>query len=87
MIATPTWPSWCVFASTMIAPAPAKTSANVPIASATRARRARVLAHARQQLGDQLLHAAVDLVADPADGLEVLAGGVVELPVLVLLPG
>ena len=29
---TPMWPSWCVFASTMIAPHPAKTSANVPIA-------------------------------------------------------
>src|SRR5260221_10377544 len=37
-IATPTCPSACVFASTMIAPAPANTSANVPIASATSAR-------------------------------------------------
>src|SRR2546427_530102 len=35
VIATPTWPSWCVFASTTIAPQPAKTSANVPIASAS----------------------------------------------------
>ena len=35
LIATPTWPSASVFASTMIAPQPAKTSANVPIASAS----------------------------------------------------
>src|SRR4051812_14592879 len=34
VIATPTWPNCCVFSSTMIAPQPAKTSANVPIASA-----------------------------------------------------
>ena len=34
--ATPTWPSAWVFASTMIAPQPAKTSVNVPIASAAR---------------------------------------------------
>src|SRR5947209_4803228 len=38
LIATPTWPSCCVFASTMIAPQPAKTSAKVPIASAVNAR-------------------------------------------------
>jgi len=37
-IATPTWPRAPVFASTMIAPQPAKTRANVPIASATSAR-------------------------------------------------
>ena len=36
LMATPTWPSAPVFASTMIAPQPAKTSANVPAASATR---------------------------------------------------
>jgi hypothetical protein len=35
--ATPTWPSALVSASTMIAPQPAKTSANVPIASASQA--------------------------------------------------
>src|SRR5579862_4402542 len=39
VIATPTWPSWCVLASTITAPQPAKTSANVPIVSATSARR------------------------------------------------
>src|SRR5579875_2515261 len=38
LIATPTWPSWCVFAFTIIAPQPAKTRANVPIASAVIAR-------------------------------------------------
>src|SRR5919201_3643874 len=38
VIATPTWPSACVFASTITAPAPANTSAKVPIASATSAR-------------------------------------------------
>jgi hypothetical protein len=38
VIATPTWPSACVFASTITAPAPANTSAKVPIASATNAR-------------------------------------------------
>src|ERR687888_441984 len=65
--ATPTCPSWCVFASTITAPAPAKTSANVPIASAT--------------------SALVSLVPDAAHLLEALAGGVVELPVLVPFSG
>src|ERR671925_652546 len=37
VIATPTWPSACVFALTITAPAPANTNANVPIASATSA--------------------------------------------------
>ena len=35
LIATPTWPSAPVLASTMIAPQPANTSANVPNASAS----------------------------------------------------
>ena len=80
VIATPTWPSWPVFASTMIAPQPAKTSANVPIASAASAR-----THASSRSRDEPLHARVDLVADPAYRLEVLSGRVVELPVLVAL--
>ena len=88
LIATPMCPSWCVFASTMIAPQPAKTSANVPIASADEAARASADCQpAREQLGDQPLDALVDLVADAADRLEILAGRVVELPVLVLLAG
>src|SRR5690348_9332712 len=39
------------------------------------------------QLGDQPLDARADLVADGADGLDALPGGVVELPVLVALAG
>src|SRR5579871_884704 len=38
LIATPTCPNWPVFASTITAPQPAKTSAKVPIASAVRQR-------------------------------------------------
>ena len=55
MIATPTWPSWPVFASTMIAPQPAKTSANVPIASAASRRSDGVARRVSvgKQLGDQ----------------------------------
>jgi hypothetical protein len=49
VIATPTWPSWPVLASTMIAPHPAKTSANVPIASATSARRFSMLTVRREE--------------------------------------
>jgi hypothetical protein len=37
VIAMPTFPSASVFALTMIAPAPAKTSAKVPISSAASA--------------------------------------------------
>src|SRR5918996_1221125 len=94
--ATPTWPSASVLASTMIAPQPAKTSAKVPTNSA-----ASIRASARStiktcplvrrsvalgdELADQSLHALVELVADPPHRLEVLAGRVVELPVLVAL--
>ena len=37
--------------------------------------------------GEEVLDAQVDLVADLADGVDALAGGVVELPVLVALAG
>src|SRR3954465_2921185 len=43
--ATPRCPSAPVFASTMIAPQPAKTSAKVPIASATSPRTSRIFAN------------------------------------------
>ena len=39
----------------------------------------------RRQLAEQEPHPLLDLVADPAHGLEVLAGGVLELPVLITL--
>ena len=76
-----------VFASTMIAPHPAKTSANVPIASATSGRRCAVLTVVGKKLGHQPLHALVDLVADHTHRLDILAGRIVELPVLVALAG
>src|SRR5437588_5107273 len=85
--ATPRWPSCPVFASTTIAPQPAKTRAKVPIASATTARPSSVVSATREQLADQPLDTLVDLVPDPANRLEILAGRVVELPVLVLLAG
>src|SRR5438874_184153 len=44
LIATPTWPSAELFASTMIAPQPAKTRANVPTSSA------RALRHKRRSV-------------------------------------
>src|SRR4029077_7313007 len=87
VMAPPMWPSWCVFASTMIAPQPAKTSANVPIASATRARASPRLSATPEQLGNQVLHPAVDLVADLPHRVEVLALRIVQLPVLVALAG
>src|SRR5918999_2988475 len=80
----------------MIARQPVKTNANVPTNSAasTRAsgrlmvtscgsvRGSRAL---REQLVDQRLYALVELVADPPDRLQVLAGRVVERPILVAL--
>src|SRR6478752_1705829 len=95
VIATPMCPSWWVLASTMIAPAPAKTSAKVPTNSAAsrrmsttvcRSARGRGRCGVGEQLRDQLADAPIDLVADPAHGLEVLTGGIVELPVFVPLP-
>ena len=83
-----------VLASTMIAPQPAKTSANVPTNSAASRRASARSARAAAQLDGPCSGSssaisrctrAVDLVADPPHRLEVLAGGVVELPVLVLL--
>src|SRR5215207_9196703 len=96
LIATPTWPSASVLASTMIAPQPAKTSAKVPMNSAASSRarsadRHHVLCSVRgrsvvwEQLADQRLHALVEVVADPPHRLRVLPGGVVEVPVFVLL--
>src|SRR5207253_580342 len=77
VIATPTWPSWCVFASTMIAPHPAKTSAKVPIASAVTARSSSRLMRSRDEVAAALeqQHVAPDAVqlAEPlatADDLE-----------------
>src|SRR5581483_4971655 len=55
--------------------------------SAARARSVARRGALGQQLADQRLHATVELVADPPDGVEILAGRVVDLPVLVLLPG
>ena len=43
------------------------------------------MAQSREQIGDEALHPAVDLVADPPHRLEILAGGIVQLPVLVPL--
>src|ERR1041385_6635118 len=98
LIATPTWPSAPVFASTMIAPQPAKTSANVPTNSAASTRAnvrfdteprdsVRRDGAVRKQLADQRLHALVELVAGPAPAREVLPGRIVQLPVLVPLAG
>src|SRR5581483_3424120 len=39
------------------------------------------------QIGDQRVHTRRDLVADPANGLEVLSGRILELPVLISLAG
>jgi hypothetical protein len=39
------------------------------------------------EVGDQVFDAAADFVADRADGVDALAGGVVELPVQVALAG
>src|SRR5438067_11959126 len=85
--ATPRWPSSSVFASTTIAPQPAKTRTKVPIASATRARPSAVVSATREQLADQPLDTLVDLVPDAANRFEILIGRVVELPVLVFLAG
>src|SRR3954454_12381735 len=94
-------PSCPVLASTMIAPQPAKTSANVPTNSAA-SRRASAgegegtdtpgLVHVDavrllvgEELADERPHPPVDLVPDPAHRRDVLARRVVELPVLVAL--
>src|SRR5262245_24428653 len=66
---------------TTIAPQPAKTSANVPNASA-RHRRPRSL---RTELDNQPLDARGDLIADSAHGRDVLPRRVVDRPVLVTL--
>src|SRR5262245_50346149 len=71
-------------ASTMIAPQPAKTSANVAKASAS-ARLAR--SGLSNEVGDQPLDAGVDLVPDAANRVQALAGGIVQRPVLVPLAG
>src|SRR5262245_58945781 len=79
----PTVPSaWSRSASTTIAPHPAKTSANVAKASAS-ARLARP--GLSNEVRDQPPDAGVDLVPDAADRLDVLAGGIVQRPVLVPL--
>src|ERR1044071_9141465 len=67
-----------------IAPHPANTSANVADASARQRRPSEGLG---KELADQRLDARVDLVTDAAHGGDVLAGGVVERPVLVALAG
>src|SRR4029078_7666982 len=95
--ATPTWRSAPVWASTMIAPQPAKTRAKVPTNSAASSRAsersivipdrsARGSAPVGQKLRDQPLHTPVELVADPPHRFQILAGGVVEVPILAPLP-
>src|SRR5215203_3720555 len=72
--AMPTCPSACVLASTMIAPAPAKTSAKVPITSATSMRgRAAILrpfdvVRGVRELAELARHEIGDLLAD-VDGV------------------
>src|SRR6185436_15785429 len=73
LIATPTWPSAPVWASTMIAPQPAKTRAKVPTNSAASScasersivipdRSARGSALVGQELRDQPLHTPIELL-------------------------
>src|SRR5215211_1114119 len=76
-------------ASATIAPQPANTSAKaaIPSARARRPRSGRGTVSLRwRDLVDQRADPPGDLVTDTADRLEVLAGGVLELPVLVALP-
>ena len=68
---------------TMIAPQPAKTRAKVASASARARRGSGGLV---KELSDQRLHAFIDLVPDPPDGLEFLTSRVIEFPILYRLP-
>src|SRR5690349_20843179 len=67
----------------MIAPQPAKTSAKAASPSAP----ARRLRSGCIQLTDQAADPLLDLVSNRSNGLEVLAGGILELPVLVAPAG
>src|SRR6476469_110264 len=78
--AAPSVPPRSLF--TTIAPHPAKTRAKVANPSATQLRASSLLF---KELGDQVLHAPVDLVAAAPNGLEILAGRINERPVLVPL--
>src|SRR5436190_23574513 len=87
--ATPTAPSSPPYSAlATIAPAPAKTSANAARLSAA-ARRARsgrgTIASVWSKVGQQRLNTLRDLVAYLAHGCQVLAGRVLELPILVAL--
>src|SRR5215218_1183612 len=81
----PSVPSYSAFAT--IAPQPAKTSANAARASAAARRRRSGCATLGLQIRQKPFHATGDLVSNPANRVEVLAGGVLELPVLVALAG
>ena len=88
MIATPTWPSCPVFCVDHDRPAPGEDESER--AESLGEKRAQVLGpHCvdREKLGHQPLNALVDLVADHAHRLDVLPGGIVEIPVLVALAG
>src|SRR6478736_1026857 len=81
--AIPTVPSDCPRSLlATIAPHPAKTSTNVAIASVSARGASPGLG---KELLDELRHARVDLVPNPADCGDVLSGRVVEGPVLVAL--
>src|SRR4051794_29486638 len=88
--AIPTTPKASPYsASATIAPQPANTSAKAAIPSA-RARRPRsgrgIVSLGWRNFVDQRVDPPADLAADAADRVEVLAGRILELPVLVPLP-
>src|SRR5689334_17876087 len=86
MPTVPRAPSYCAFAIT--APHPANTRANAarPSARARRAMSGRATAALlRDELGEQRSDAFGDLVADAPHGLGILAGRVLEVPVLIAL--
>src|SRR4051795_8214260 len=84
--AIPTVPSVPLYSAfAMIDPQPAKTSAKAARASAAARRGRSGPATFRLQIGQKPLHSIGDLVSDPAHRVEVLAGGILELPVLIAL--
>ena len=70
------WPRWPVRRTDRLPPLPVEAAVGVRTSGA-----------GDTETGQQAPHPLLDLVADGADGLDVLAGGVRQLPVLVALAG